>query len=195
MSELRHSAKGTTWYKPNHKYIEIRNGRYIYKVDKKTGKVTTTEMTNAILWGIVEASSINTIALVIAPGPQSIGIAKGVMAISLAAFVISSFPPFIGESLAFSMSKPTTKNIAPPTILKLSTEIPKNLNRNCPEKAKPRIIRSAAKTARLAIRSFSLRPISDVRPKKTGRILIGFTSVKNDVNTRSAYDNTEFCSI
>ncbi len=32
MSEIRHSAKGTTWGK--HKYIAIRNGRYIYPDDK-----------------------------------------------------------------------------------------------------------------------------------------------------------------
>ncbi|MBO7450470.1 MAG: hypothetical protein J6U54_08870 [Clostridiales bacterium] len=30
-SALAHSAKGTSWIKKEHKYIEKRNGRYIYK--------------------------------------------------------------------------------------------------------------------------------------------------------------------
>lgn len=45
MEELSHSAKGTTWGK--HKYIAIRNGRYIYPGDKVPGSTDDSSEINA----------------------------------------------------------------------------------------------------------------------------------------------------
>ena len=74
----------------------------------------------------------------------------------------------------------------PAAIRKPFVEIPKNLNKNWPQKVKPIKIRNEVMVARLIIRfrSSSLKPLVIVR--KTGIVPKGFVKVKNDVKHNSA---------
>ncbi|SBW04388.1 hypothetical protein KL86DYS1_30827 [uncultured Dysgonomonas sp.] len=111
--------------------------------------------------------------------------ASGVIAISLIVCFISDPFALIGDNRALSISKPTTKKMAPPTIRKLLTDIPNTLNKNCPEKAKTNTIISETTTARFATATLSFGSISEVSPRKTGIALIGFIRVKKDVKTNN----------
>lgn len=157
-----------------------------------TSSISKRDATKTTLSNIVFASSISTIALVIAPGPHSIGIANGVIATSFIVCFISESLALIGDKRALSISKPTTKKIAPPTIRKLFTEIPNTRKRNCPEKANTNNIINVTITARFAMASLSFESISEVSPKKTGIALIGLINVKKDVKTSNPYVSISF---
>ncbi len=131
------------------------------------------------------ASSIITMALVIAPGPQIIGIARGVMDISFAYDLTSESFIFTFPSLACNISIPIKKNMTPPTILKLLTEIPKKLISSCPDRAKKMIIIKAIKEAFLATFVRSSFCKSEVMVIKIGITPSGFINVKNEVNPKS----------
>jgi hypothetical protein len=90
------------------------------------------------------------------------------------------------------MSIPIIKNITPPTILKLFTEIPKKLNNNWPEKAKKTIVMNETHEALLAV--FFLFSLSneDVIVIKIGIVPRGFISVKKEVKHRSPKDINSF---
>ena len=81
---------------------------------------------------------------------------------------------------------PIVKKIIPPTILKLFTEIPKNLNKIWPEKAKAIMVKKAINVAffgvclRLALLSVEVIDI------KIGIVPNGFIRVKNEVKTNKA---------
>jgi hypothetical protein len=99
----------------------------------------------------VFASSINIIPLAIAPGPQSIGIDNGVIEISLAYVLISSSFNFVLVKRACNISYPIFKIIKPAAIRKPLVDIPKNLNKNCPEKVKARSVIKEMIVARFTI--------------------------------------------
>ena len=89
------------------------------------------------------------------------------------------------------MSKPIVKMIMPPAIRNPFVEIPKNLNRNCPEKVKTISVRNDTIVARrtMARRCSSLMPLVMVR--KTGIVPNGFVSVKNEVKHNRKKGNNE----
>lgn len=66
MSEIRHSAKGTTWGK--HKYIAIRNGRYIYPGDEIPGSKNMSTPQN-----ISRPASVGTSTHTIPTGAGNLG--------------------------------------------------------------------------------------------------------------------------
>jgi hypothetical protein len=95
------------------------------------------------------------------------------------------------------MSIPIIKKITPPTILKLFTDIPKNLNNSCPEKAKRRRVMSAAIEAFFAVRALFLLSSDAVIVIKTGIVATGLINVKNatklnTANVRSSFMKGEF---
>ena len=137
-----------------------------------------------ILWGMVLASSISTMALVMAPGPQIIGMASGVMEMSLTYAFTSDFFTLVCTSLALSMSRPIMKKITPPTIRKLFTEMPKNLKSSCPEKANARMVISAAMVAFLAVRVRSASSRVEVMVIKMVIVPNGLMRVKNEVKAK-----------
>jgi|TARA_R110002124_G_scaffold67937_11_gene184262 hypothetical protein len=73
------------------------------------------------------------------------------------------------------------KKMTPPTILKLFTEIPKNLNSNCPERAKQMIMMKETKDAFLAVNLRSRSDKSVVMVKKIGIVPNGLIRVKKEV--------------
>ena len=74
----------------------------------------------------------------------------------------------------------------PAAIRKPLVEIPKNLNKNCPQKVKEIRIMNEIMVARFMIccRSDSSKPLVIVR--NTGIVPNGFVKVKNDVKHKSA---------
>lgn len=134
-----------------------------------------------MLW----ASSIRTMAFVMAPGPQIMGMASGVIAMLLTYDFTSESFILVLVRRAFSMSSPIMKNITPPTMRKLLTEMPKNLKRSCPEKAKARMVIIAATVAFFAVRVLSASLRVDVMVIKMVIIPSGFISVKKEVKHRS----------
>jgi len=78
------------------------------------------------------------------------------------------------------------KKMTPPTILKLLTEIPKNLNSICPENAKAKIVIKATILAFFAVLlRFSI--LNDlVIDMKIGIVPNGFINVKKEVKTKIA---------
>jgi hypothetical protein len=78
------------------------------------------------------------------------------------------------------------KKMTPPTILKLLMEIPKNLNKTCPEKAKAIMVINATILAFLAVLlRFSLLNVF-VIDIKIGIVPKGFINVKNEVKIKIA---------
>ena len=137
----------------------------------------------------VFASSINIIPLAIAPGPQSIGIDNGVIEISLAYVLISSSFNFVLVKRACNISYPIFKIIKPAAIRKPLVDIPKNLNKNCPEKVKARSVIKEMIVARFhnmtpffIIHSFS-------HSQNTGMVPNGLVNVKKEVKHSNANGN------
>jgi len=139
------------------------------------------------------ASCISTIPFVIAPGPQIMGIARGVTEISVTYCFSLSSPIFVRIRRAWSISYPIIKKITPPTIRKLATEIPKKLNRMSPEKANRISVIKAVTTAFAAVclRAWGVR--SAVMVINTGIIAKGFMSVKKEVKAKSPKAKSSFC--
>jgi hypothetical protein len=78
------------------------------------------------------------------------------------------------------------KKITPPTTRKLSTEIPKNLNNNCPVNANAIMVKNDTIEAFLAVLFRSSTVKSAVIDINTGMVPNGFINVKNEVMQRSA---------
>ena len=91
-----------------------------------------------------------------ASGPQIIGMASGVTEISLTYSSTFSSAMRILPSLAFNISCPMKKKIMPPATFNESTEIPKNLNKNCPENANAIKLKNATIEAFRAVFARSL---------------------------------------
>ena len=79
------------------------------------------------------------------------------------------------------MSMPMIKKITPPTIRKLFTEIPKKLNNNWPESAKPTIVKNPTTEAFFAVAFRCFISSSEVMVMKIGIVPKGLISVKNEV--------------
>jgi len=87
------------------------------------------------------------------------------------------------------------KKITPPTTLKLLTEIPKNLNSSCPEKAKSSNVISAAIEAFLAVRALFFSSSAAVMVIKTGIVATGFIKVKNATKLKIPNWRSSFIAI
>lgn len=78
------------------------------------------------------------------------------------------------------------KKITPPTILKLLTDIPKNSNNSCPEKANAKIVANATIVAFLAVCLRLLLLKVEVIDIKIGIVPKGLIRVKKEVKMSNA---------
>lgn len=123
------------------------------------------------------ALSIINIELVMAPGPQIIGIPSGVIEISSPSFFISFLVILSLEIRAPSISKPIIKKRIPPATLNPLAVIWKKSKINFPVKAKNTIAIKAVITARLAVTVLLCLSKLAVIDKNTGKVLMGLIMV------------------
>ncbi len=129
------------------------------------------------------ASPAKTSTVVIAPGPESIGIARGTIEIS--SFAWASLRAFSLRKCScppLSIVKPMPAIKIPPAMRKASTVIEKKLRIKCPIKVKTIKIIPEVIAARLMSARFFLVDVPLVRLTKIGAVLKGLTIVKSDAS-------------
>jgi hypothetical protein len=127
----------------------------------------------------------------IAPGPESMGMARGVMAMSSLAIPswVSSAVSWSGERLALSMSRAERRRISPPAIWKAGRVIPKSRKILGPMAAKEVITVAQVKQAVRAIRRLASGESRAVMARKAGMAAKGSTIAKRDPKVSRAYSS------